>query len=464
MSKNASTFFLNLIVAGIFSTCLAGFAFGQCGGPGRPPCPTKPKPAAAPKPKPKPKPVRIVKATPTIKTGSSQPARKKPVVDADPAGGGIPATEKNAPAEKAPVVTSKHELSPKAKAQTLRCSNLNDRSDSNGAIKACTDALNLDPNNSEALFLRASAYSQQGQFDSAIPDYTRSIENDPTFVRNSESYAAMGQIFYDKKEDQKAISNYKESIKLLDDFTVILKLAYAYMRLPDYPSAIPVLDSAIEKGLIAYSKSPDLKLKVFDCYKNRGISYFWVKDFDKAISDYNKALEYIPNNGEISKLMPNAEAGKKAYDDKISVLTKKAETEPVASNYLALGQEYFSNNKFDEAIANYTKVIGLDPKSSQAYFKRGSANLAKKNFNAAIEDLSKAIELSPTYDNAYLMRGAAYAEKKEYDKAVADLTHFIDSKPAVPDGYRQRARVYDLMNNKELADKDRKTLSDLGVK
>ena len=106
----------------------------------------------------------------------------------------------------------------------------------------------------------------------------------------------------------------------------------------------------------------------------------------------------------------------------------------------------------------------MDPKSLQADFKRGSANLSKRNFDAAIDDLSKAIELNPTYDNAYLKRGAAYAEKKEYDKALADLTHFIDSKPAVPDGYRQRARVYDLMNNKELADKDRRTLTDLGVK
>ncbi|MFM8331132.1 MAG: tetratricopeptide repeat protein [Candidatus Methylumidiphilus sp.] len=86
--------------------------------------------------------------------------------------------------------------------------------------------------------------------------------------------------------------------------------------------------------------------------------------------------------------------------------------------------------KTDEAIAEYTKEISLDPKYRSAYFMRGQLYVNKGKYDEAIADYTKAISLivKPKSDDApyYLLRGKAYHLKKEYDLAIIDYTTAIN--------------------------------------
>ena len=57
---------------------------------------------------------------------------------------------------------------------------------------------------------------------------------------------------------------------------------------------------------------------------------------------------------------------------------------------------------FDGAIADYNRVIELDPKFAVAYNNRGNAELEKGNLDAATADFDHAIELDPNYGNNLL--------------------------------------------------------------
>ncbi|MHB1680815.1 MAG: tetratricopeptide repeat protein [bacterium] len=56
------------------------------------------------------------------------------------------------------------------------------------------------------------------------------------------------------------------------------------------------------------------------------------------------------------------------------------------------GIKLHSEEKFEEAIKKFTKVIEIDPNYAAAYNNRGSAYYNSKKYQKAIEDYTKAIE------------------------------------------------------------------------
>lgn len=99
------------------------------------------------------------------------------------------------------------------------------------------------------------------------------------------------------------------------------------------------------------------------------------------------------------------------------------------------------NKQYDEAITEYNKAIGLNPKYADAYFYRALCYSRKRDYPKAILDNSKAIELSPTYADAYFNRAGAYAESQKYSEAIQDYTRYIGMKPEDPQAHFGRGRA-----------------------
>jgi tetratricopeptide (TPR) repeat protein len=90
------------------------------------------------------------------------------------------------------------------------------------------------------------------------------------------------------------------------------------------------------------------------------------------------------------------------------------------------GNQYFNDEKWEEAIAEYTAAIEIDPDNAEAYANRGVSYAEKGNYELSIVDYNKAIELDPQNAILYYNRAIAYNNLGEYDKAVADCTKVID--------------------------------------
>jgi len=101
------------------------------------------------------------------------------------------------------------------------------------------------------------------------------------------------------------------------------------------------------------------------------------------------------------------------------------------------GTSYDIKRLYDQAIADYTEAIVLDPNSVAPYNNRGVAYNAKGLYDLAIADETKAIALKPDAAECYWNRGVAYQAKGRRDQAIADFRVALNLIPDKTNGMYQ---------------------------
>jgi hypothetical protein len=76
--------------------------------------------------------------------------------------------------------------------------------------------------------------------------------------------------------------------------------------------------------------------------------------------------------------------------------------------------------RYDDALADLTESLRLNPKYARAYSTRGRAWAGKKDYAQAIADFDKAIEIDQYLLEAYYHRALTLTTTQEYDKAIVD--------------------------------------------
>jgi tetratricopeptide (TPR) repeat protein len=117
------------------------------------------------------------------------------------------------------------------------------------------------------------------------------------------------------------------------------------------------------------------------------------------------------------------------------------------------------------ALADYDRVIAIDPKHALAYNNRGTLKADKlKDPQGALADLSMAISLNPKDPEAYINRGNLKQDKlNDPQGALADLSMAISLNPKDPEAYNSRGNLkQDKMNDPQgaLADYNQTTSLD----
>ncbi len=115
--------------------------------------------------------------------------------------------------------------------------------------------------------------------------------------------------------------------------------------------------------------------------------------------------------------------------------------EPLA--YVGRGLMLDSLNRPDDAVADYTKAIELDPEDIGAYFNRAGVYRRLGDFDKALEDYTTNIELDPTIPESYFIRAEVYIEINDNDSALADYNHVIQMDPNSVEGYINRGLFYE---------------------
>lgn len=92
----------------------------------------------------------------------------------------------------------------------------------------------------------------------------------------------------------------------------------------------------------------------------------------------------------------------------------------VTAYHARCGTRFLSGDNVDDALADCTRAVTLDPKSFDAFHVRGVMNSLAGRLDAAIADLTQAIALNPKYLITYGNRAEAYLRKKDLKMALAD--------------------------------------------
>ena len=134
-------------------------------------------------------------------------------------------------------------------------------------------------------------------------------------------------------------------------------------------------------------------------------------------------------------------------------------------------------------IEYFTKALQLNPNLTDAYEKRATHYYFQEKLDQAIQDYTRLIELKPDSANAYLLRGLAYLKKghgegliaeinrlalrytglgepedsKALERAIDDFSYAIELNPQLAAAYSYRAEAYRLIGMIEEAIRDSTT-------
>ena len=210
-----------------------------------------------------------------------------------------------------------------------------------------------------------------------------------------------------------------------------------------------------ERAIEDFSKAIELNPNLADGYYNRGFTYHELKQYERAIEDYNKAIELNPKYAVAYNNRRNAYGEIKEHERAIEDYNKAIELNPkYAVAYNNRGNAYHELKQYERAIEDYNKAIELNPNLADAYNNRGGAYGRLKQYEKAIEDFSKAIELNPKYAGAYYNRGVAYREIKQHERAIEDYNKAIELNPKDADAYNNRGNAYGELKEHERAIED----------
>jgi tetratricopeptide (TPR) repeat protein len=101
-----------------------------------------------------------------------------------------------------------------------------------------------------------------------------------------------------------------------------------------------------------------------------------------------------------------------------------------AKVYVGRGVALSAADKGDEAIADFTHAISLDPKNLNAYENRASLSLAAGHFGQAIADMTVVIHEQPANGLAFYYRGLAYERSGNSADALNDYRSSMRLLPA----------------------------------
>jgi tetratricopeptide (TPR) repeat protein len=153
-------------------------------------------------------------------------------------------------------------------------------------------------------------------------------------------------------------------------------------------------------------------------YNNLGRYYRTQNEPDKALLNYNSALENDPEYGM-------------CYNNR--------------------GRIYFDKGQVDLAIEDYKKAIEFDYINSEVYSNLGAAYGMKQNQEAALINLNKALELNPQNTSALSNRGYLYFLSQDYHKTIEDYQIILQYKRNDADIINTIGLCYNRLNDYDKA-------------
>lgn len=117
-------------------------------------------------------------------------------------------------------------------------------------------------------------------------------------------------------------------------------------------------------------------------------------------------------------------------DQGIEQLKTQLALNPNDFNLLSqLGDMYFENGQYFDAILVYDKALAANPMCADCYNDKGLASHYMGDTKTAIESFDQAIKIEPEYTHAWLSKGFVLVSVGRYQEAIAPLNKVKDLDP-----------------------------------
>ncbi|HEX8248482.1 MAG TPA: tetratricopeptide repeat protein [Pyrinomonadaceae bacterium] len=125
----------------------------------------------------------------------------------------------------------------------------------------------------------------------------------------------------------------------------------------------------------------------------------------------------------------------------ILLLIVPAFAQSQAETYRAKAVRLNNDGKFEEAAAEISKAIALEPGNADLYLLRAYIYQFNKNIKALVEDVNKAVELDP-FNKENIIRGTRYLlDSQQCERVITIVNEYILKNPQSDEAYDARFRA-----------------------
>jgi len=275
-----------------------------------------------------------------------------------------------------------------------------------------TKAIERNPDDPWAYFVRAVFFSKSKAPNRALADADRAIELSHD---RAEFYICRGNILRTLGQYEKSAADFEIALRLdPHDINCWNGRGLARNELMQYEGAIEDFNRAI-----------DLNPNASFLWSNRGLAYTGLRRFERAVSDFSTAIAFAPNDPVPLRNRADARwhSGQWAaafadYDAALALPTARNES------YLARGDRLMEIGFYREALTDYAAAIRHDLLGSDAFAARGwllatCPDPQYRDPHQALLDGKLACDRTD-FRNAHALRtyAAALADHGRFEEAV----------------------------------------------
>lgn len=291
------------------------------------------------------------------------------------------------------------------------------------AIADCTEAIRLDPKNTEYLITRAKFYQETGSFDKGLEDADKILEAEPNELR---ARVMRGKLLELSGNSEKALIEFNIAVERNPTSVPALVERNAYfqrqrqrdMALADADRIIQLQPGSFlgymvhgetqwtfgerEQSLNYRPWIPQPNSQVWQVYEDRSKTCMIKGDYIGAVEELETALKFAPDNATLHDLR---------------------------------GGLYFDMGEYEKALSYMERAVGLHPEaySSKAILARILAECPDeriRNGKRATEYAAEALKLAPNDPRVWLACSSAAAENGNFEEAIK-WQHRLIASPAV---------------------------------
>jgi tetratricopeptide (TPR) repeat protein len=185
------------------------------------------------------------------------------------------------------------------------------------------------------------------------------------------------------------------------------------------------IENSREKQFRIYQQMAQKYPKEKQVHYNLGSYYDINRMFDKAIEEYNRALELDPNYGYALNQLAYMCSDMGNDEKAIEYFKRYAAVSPGDANPLdSMAELYFRMGRLDESIAKYKEALEVKPDFFDTYWRIGYIFSLKENYAEAMKWVDQGITMAPTQGakaEGYLWKSFYHYWLGSQEKSLDDL-------------------------------------------
>ncbi|HBE19134.1 MAG TPA: hypothetical protein DEG17_07050 [Cyanobacteria bacterium UBA11149] len=342
------------------------------------------------------------------------------------------------------------------------------------ALGSCDRALavNGDWENKTAAFAwtnKGRVLAKLEKYDEALTSYDKALAINP---KDEVAWTEQGAVLEKLGKLGEALASQEWALKISPNYALALANKCSTLnRQKNYKDAIKDCDKAIQEGdgrwgeegialawnhranaltgvgsfedaLASANRAIAISPNYPDPWINRGVTLWYLGRFDEALGATSQAILLNPNSspawfnlGRILTTLGKYQDALDAYDRALLGDANVGDRLTLAQIWVNKSALLWRLERYQEAIASADNAIGINRKSSQAWYNKGLALMALNCFNCygeAAAAYEEAIKIDPKNADFWTGKGIALRFLERYPEALVALQTALKLNPSQP--------------------------------